>query len=162
MIHLKGCQNEKQNFDLFKNHCQRKRTEFSTTKYTEKTIWAPPAGKMKDTTEETRTINSCIGNFRHKDYESKKTLLKHKGIVNKAKRNFLTEQQIKHFGNDCNVMAEILISRYEHFIENSSVTHITTKLSASELENCYGNRVRSRLRQMFNLIAFDSETKDKR
>jgi DNA replication protein DnaC len=72
------------------------------------------------------------------------------------------EQQIKHFGNDCNVMAEILISRYEQFIENNSVTHITTNLSASELENSYGNRVRSRLRQMFNLIAFDKETRDKR
>ena len=72
------------------------------------------------------------------------------------------EQQIKHFGNDCNVMAEILISRYEYFIENNTVTHITTNLSASELEDCYGNRVRSRLRQMFNLIAFDTETKDKR
>lgn len=72
------------------------------------------------------------------------------------------EQQIKHFGNDCNVMAEILISRYEQFIENNSVTHITTNLSASELENAYGNRVRSRLRQMFNLIAFDKTAKDKR
>lgn len=72
------------------------------------------------------------------------------------------EQQIKHFGNDCNVMAEILISRYEQFVENNSVTHITTNLSASELENSYGNRVRSRLRHMFNLIAFNRETKDKR
>lgn len=72
------------------------------------------------------------------------------------------EQQIKHFGNDCNVMAEILISRYEQFIENNTVTHITTNLSASELENCYGNRVRSRLRQMFNLIAFDKDALDKR
>lgn len=72
------------------------------------------------------------------------------------------EQQIKHFGNDCNVMAEILISRYEQFVENNSVTHITTNLSASELENAYGYRVRSRLRQIFNLIAFDRETKDKR
>lgn len=72
------------------------------------------------------------------------------------------EQQIKHFGNDCNVMAEILISRYEHFVENKTITHITTNLSASEIEKAYGNRVRSRLRQMFNLIAFDSNTKDKR
>ncbi|WP_395060375.1 hypothetical protein [Flavobacterium sp.] len=59
-------------------------------------------------------------------------------------------------------MAEILISRYEQFIENNSVTHITTNLSASELENYYGNRVRSRLRNMFNLIAFEREAKDKR
>jgi ABC-type lipoprotein export system ATPase subunit len=72
------------------------------------------------------------------------------------------EQQIKHFGNDCNVMAEILISRYEQFIENKSVTHITTNLSASEIENNYGNRLRSRMRAMFNLITFDKETKDKR
>lgn len=73
-----------------------------------------------------------------------------------------TEQQIKHFGNDCNVMAEILITRYEEFIANGSITHITTNLSASEIEKAYGNRVRSRLRQMFNLIAFDKEAKDKR
>ena len=72
------------------------------------------------------------------------------------------EKQIKHFGNDCNVMAEILMSRYEQFIENNTVTHITTNLSASELENYYGNRVRSRLRNMFNLIAFERVAKDKR
>lgn len=72
------------------------------------------------------------------------------------------EQQIKHFGNDCNVMAEILLSRYEQFIENNTVTHITTNLSASEIENLYGNRLRSRLRQMFNLISFNSQSKDKR
>ena len=72
------------------------------------------------------------------------------------------EQQIKHFGNDCNVMAEILMTRYEDFITNGSITHITTNLSASEIENAYGNRIRSRLRQMFNLITFDAIAKDKR
>ncbi|CAM3009299.1 ATPase [Flavobacterium frigoris] len=72
------------------------------------------------------------------------------------------EQQIKHFGNDCNVMAEVLISRYEQFVENNSITHITTNLSASEIENNYGNRLRSRMRAMFNLITFDKNTKDKR
>lgn len=72
------------------------------------------------------------------------------------------EQQIKHFGNDCNVMAEILMSRYEQFIENSTITHITTNLSASEIEKYYGNRLRSRLRQMFNLISFNSYATDKR
>jgi DNA replication protein DnaC len=73
-----------------------------------------------------------------------------------------TEQQIKHFGNDCNVMAEILISRYEHFVENKSVTHITTNLSATEIEKVYGNRLRSRMRSMFNLITFSPSSSDKR
>lgn len=72
------------------------------------------------------------------------------------------EQQIKHFGNDCNVMAEILISRYEEFTANKSLTHITTNLSASEIEKLYGNRLRSRMRNMFNVISFDTNSKDKR
>lgn len=76
--------------------------------------------------------------------------------------DFGAEQQIKHFGNDCNVMAEIIISRYEQFIENKTVTHLTTNLSANEIEKLYGNRVRSRMRQMFNVIDFDGNSKDKR
>ncbi|NEW80122.1 MAG: ATPase, partial [Gelidibacter sp.] len=43
-----------------------------------------------------------------------------------------------------------------------SKTHITTNLNAEELETRYGSRVRSRLREMFNLIGFDESTKDKR
>lgn len=72
------------------------------------------------------------------------------------------EPQIKHFGNECNVMAEILLSRYDKFMEDKAVTHVTTNLSASEIESLYGNRVRSRMREMFNLIAFDYRSKDKR
>jgi len=72
------------------------------------------------------------------------------------------EQQIKHFGNDCNVMAEILITRHENFVENKSITHITTNLSATEIETHYGNRLRSRMRNMFNLITFNPTSKDKR
>ncbi len=73
-----------------------------------------------------------------------------------------TEQSLKYFGNECNVMAEILLCRYDLFVSHGLKTHLTTNLSATELEAAYGNRVRSRLREMFNLIAFDSTTKDKR
>ena len=73
-----------------------------------------------------------------------------------------TEKQIKHFGNECNVMAEIILTRYDSFIHHKTMTHVTTNLSASELEAFYGDRVRSRMRQMFDLIASGSETKDKR
>jgi DNA replication protein DnaC len=73
-----------------------------------------------------------------------------------------TENNLKYYGNECNVMAEILLSRYDLFISKKLLTHITTNLSASEIENHYGNRVRSRLRQLCNLIAFDNLSKDKR
>lgn len=73
-----------------------------------------------------------------------------------------TEKNLKYYGNECNVMAEIILSRYDIFISKKTYTHITTNLSASEIESAYGNRVRSRLRNMLNLIAFDKSTKDKR
>jgi energy-coupling factor transporter ATP-binding protein EcfA2 len=73
-----------------------------------------------------------------------------------------TEQSLKYFGNECNVMAEILLSRYEYFISQKMITHITTNLSAPEIETSYGNRVRSRLREMFNLISFSETISDKR
>lgn len=72
------------------------------------------------------------------------------------------EQKQKYFGNECNVMAEILLSRYDLFISKGIPTHLTTNLSASEIEEKYGNRVRSRMREMFNLVAFDKNAGDKR
>lgn len=91
----------------------------------------------------------------------------------------------RHFGKDCNVMGEILLSRYdlfartchpEHYLKREInfpakvvceahrglKTHATTNLNAQELEERYGNRVRSRMRQLFNLIAFNQTSKDKR
>lgn len=73
-----------------------------------------------------------------------------------------TEQNLKYFGNECNIMAEILLSRYDRFISQGTLTHITTNLSAGEIETYYGNRVRSRMREMFNLISFSTYSKDKR
>jgi DNA replication protein DnaC len=59
-------------------------------------------------------------------------------------------------------MAEILLSRYDLFVNRKMLTHITTNLSSSEIEELYGERVRSRMREMFNLIAFNESAKDKR
>ena len=72
------------------------------------------------------------------------------------------EKNIKYFGNECNVMAEILLSRYEIFVHKNIQTFVTSNLSAQELEQAYGNRVRSRLRAMVNLVAFDKDVPDKR
>ena len=72
----------------------------------------------------------------------------------------------RHYGKDCNVMGEILLSRYDLFCHpewsRRVKTHCTTNLNAQELEERYGNRVRSRMRQLFNLIAFNQNSFDKR
>ncbi|MCU7549326.1 hypothetical protein OCK74_09380 [Chitinophagaceae bacterium LB-8] len=72
------------------------------------------------------------------------------------------EPVVQYFGTSCNVMAEILLSRYDLFIRFKMFTHITTNLNSQDIESFYGNRVRSRCREMFNLISFDMSSLDKR
>lgn len=59
---------------------------------------------------------------------------------------------VNYFGNQSNIIAEILLERYEIFTRHGKLTHITTNLNADEIENRYGDRVRSRMREMFNVL----------
>ncbi|WP_277111472.1 AAA family ATPase [Chryseobacterium taklimakanense] len=72
------------------------------------------------------------------------------------------ETTSKYFGNECNVMAEILLTRYDLYKDQGIITHATTNLTADELEAAYGNRLRSRMREMFNLFGYDGTSDDKR
>lgn len=72
------------------------------------------------------------------------------------------ENETQHYGNSCSVMAEILLSRYDYYHSFGMQTHLTTNLNSTEIEKQYGLRVRSRMREMFNLIAFPGDAGDKR
>jgi len=72
------------------------------------------------------------------------------------------EPPMRYFGDPINVVGEILLTRYDLFISKGIQTHITTNLTADELQERYGDRVRSRLREMVNLIAFSPDSLDKR
>jgi hypothetical protein len=72
------------------------------------------------------------------------------------------ESTVQYYGNPANTMAEILLSRYDYFVSHQMVTHITTNLNSREIEDRYGKRVRSRMRELFNLIAFGKSALDKR
>ena len=77
-----------------------------------------------------------------------------------------TASQRRHitclYGNECNVLAEILFDRYDQFVTHQMRTHLTSKLNASELETLYGDRLRSRLRQMCNVLIFPATAPDRR
>jgi len=78
-----------------------------------------------------------------------------------------TEDDKKHFGNQSNVMADILLNRYDKLkIGDKSYlqakTHITTNLSRKEIIEKYGSRVESRLDEMFNIFMFDKTNPDRR
>lgn len=72
-----------------------------------------------------------------------------------------TENAKKHFGNESNVMEEIILNRYDNK-ELVGKTHFTTNLSADQIEEFYGPRVRSRLRQMCNFLVFNPKGGDRR
>lgn len=72
------------------------------------------------------------------------------------------ENAVSYRGAKWNVMLEILYARHEYFISHKMITHITTNLNGDELGEMYGSRMRSRMREMFNLISFEADTEDKR
>lgn len=67
----------------------------------------------------------------------------------------------KSYGEEKNILAEILMNRYESGLP-ANWTHITTNLSTHDIGLKYGSRVRDRCREMFNLIQFNNEAKSRR
>lgn len=76
---------------------------------------------------------------------------------NTIKKNYCfddlgSEFNQKFFGNECNVMAELIQDRYEMFKSMKLVTYFTTNLTKEEIELKYGDRVESRISEMCNYI----------
>lgn len=71
-----------------------------------------------------------------------------------------TEKNKKHFGNEINVMEDVFQNRYDKGLIGK--THLTTNLDSDQIGEIYGDRVRSRLREMCNSISFDEKAFDRR
>lgn len=74
--------------------------------------------------------------------------------------DFGDEPVTAHFGDSDRIMIPIMEGRYRLGDFNS--THITTNITVDQIETYYGKRVRSRMREMFNVIDFRSDSKDLR
>jgi len=71
-----------------------------------------------------------------------------------------TENNVVTFGQTYNVLQQTLERAYhEAFMPN---IHITTNLTGDEIEEKYGKRIRSRMREMFNVIDFNENAPDRR
>jgi DNA replication protein DnaC len=71
-----------------------------------------------------------------------------------------TDEERRRYGDKVNAMTEILLERYDKV--PFKFTHLTTNLTADQIEEAYGPRVRSRLREMFNFIAYNPKSSDRR
>ncbi len=72
-----------------------------------------------------------------------------------------TEPESKYYGKATNVMAEIILNRYDNELP-FNMTHITTNLGTKDITARYGSRVTDRMREMFNLIGFETGTPSRR
>lgn len=63
-----------------------------------------------------------------------------------------TEDEKVSFGNRSNVIAEIIDGRYSNQKLQRCMTHITTNLGINGIKQKYGERIASRLLEMFNVI----------
>jgi DNA replication protein DnaC len=63
---------------------------------------------------------------------------------------------IKHYGTDIRWFADLIESRYIGQTDYSNLI-ITTNLDGDQIEQLYGYRIRSRVRQMFNIISVVGE-----
>ena len=71
-----------------------------------------------------------------------------------------TEKETGNYSNKTNILAEILLDRYNNSAKN--MTHVTTNLDTDQITDIYGERLMSRLREMFNIILFDQNSPDRR
>lgn len=65
------------------------------------------------------------------------------------------EPIVSHYGITVNIIAELLIRRYER----AEVTHATSNLGIDELKSLYGMRVFDRMKEMFNDISLPGESR---
>lgn len=72
-----------------------------------------------------------------------------------------TESNAKFYGKEKNVMAEIILNRYDNKLNYNS-THMTSNLTTAKINEIYGTRVTDRLRQMFNVIEYPVKAKSRR
>lgn len=69
-----------------------------------------------------------------------------------------SEQKVaSYFGNEKQVMTEIILKRYDLFISHGLITHFTSNYDGEAIEKHYGERVLSRLREMCNEIVIEGE-----
>ena len=61
---------------------------------------------------------------------------------------------IQHFGNEFDVMDELIQARYDEFIKSGAITHITTNVKPADFKEKFNERITSRMHQMFNVIKF--------
>lgn len=72
------------------------------------------------------------------------------------------EDSYKLYGNELNVVGDIIIERYQRYQQSGLLTHATSNVMPEEWRTKYGDRVESRLHEMFNVVKLLGDDKRKK
>jgi len=70
------------------------------------------------------------------------------------------ETTVMDYGNKVCIMAYIISERYKG-LKDGCITHITTNMTRSQINDTYGGRIESRMNSMFNIITLGSKIDSK-
>jgi hypothetical protein len=76
--------------------------------------------------------------------------------------DFGSEKMGNHFGDTREIMYNILSGRYRNQTCKGPKTHLTSNLTLDVIQERYGERLMSRMNEMFNLIDFPADAPDLR
>lgn len=65
----------------------------------------------------------------------------------------------KYYGTELNVMQHILHIRYSLWQQGGLKTFVTTNFNAKEIGDLYGDFIRDRRREMFNILVMNGESR---
>lgn len=94
------------------------------------------------------TANEVVRNFDESGSQALKMYLSHRIMFD----DFGSENIGKHYGKDEEVFKTIIEERYNLYIDKGLPTYLTSNLSMSQIQHRYGDRVSSRIKEMFNVI----------
>ena len=66
-----------------------------------------------------------------------------------------TETALKSFGNEMNVIGEIIVNRYDNRV---FPTHVTTNLTTIQFKEMYGERALDRVKEKYNQVLFEGKS----
>lgn len=62
------------------------------------------------------------------------------------------EDEQKLYGNQLNIMADVLTERYVKCQQSGLLTHVTSNIKPNQWEQVYGKRIASRMNEMFSIV----------
>lgn len=75
--------------------------------------------------------------------------------------DFGAERKVRHFGDEFEIMDDLIQRRYDRFVKNHQKTFVTTNLSLKEIEGRYNPRTTDRIYEMFNIVPLVGPTRRK-